>query len=254
MNRRMVAAFVAAALALAAFVSIFLYVRNADIRALNGVQARDVYVVVNPIIKGTLAENLGTNVALTQVPAKAVPDQAVYDLKEITSKAASVDLVAGEVLLTSRFVDPTAVTEEAVAVPKGMGQASILVKPEQVRGGMIKAGETIGVIITLKVTTAAVPINLPGIGSVQMDGDVLTKQIFSKVLVTRVQGGTVAAADAAGSSPVASGSVMLTVALNTSDMEKLAWAQSVGTLLLTVENKDTDDSSSQYTMGKVVLR
>src|SRR5450759_2572038 len=108
MNRRIVAAFVAAALALVAFVSIFLYVKNADVRALNGVQPKSVYVVVNPIAKGTLAENLGTNIQLTKVPAMAVPGQAVSNLAEIQSKAASVDLVAGEVLLTSRFVDPTA--------------------------------------------------------------------------------------------------------------------------------------------------
>lgn len=253
MNRRIVAAFVAAALALGAFVSIFLYVRNADVRALNGVAAKDVYVVVNPVTKGTLAENLGSNIQLTQVPAKAVPDQAVYDLKEITSKAASVDLVAGEVLLTTRFVDPAVVTQEAVSVPKGMEQMSILVKPEQIRGGVLKAGETIGVVLTVKVTNP-VPFNIPGVGTFTMDGDFMTKQIMNKVLVTRVQGGTAVTADATGTSPLPGSSVMITVALATSDVEKLVWAQTEGVLLLTVENKDTDESTSQYTTGKVVLR
>jgi len=253
MNRRIVAAVVAAALALGAFVSIFLYVRNADARAINGVVAKDVYVVVNPITKGTLAENLGTNVQLTQIPAKAVPDQAVYDLAEIQSKTASVDLVAGEVLLTSRFVDPAVVTEEAVAVPKGMAQISLVVKPEQVRGGILKAGETIGVVLTVK-TSVSQAVNVPGVGSVTIDGDNLTKQIMNKVLVTRVQGGTVPVADASGSSPLPGGSVMITVALSTSDIEKLIWAESAGALMLAVENKDTDDSSSQYTNGNVVLR
>ena len=248
----MVAAFIAAALALGAFVSIFLYVRNADARAINGVVAKDVYVVVNPITKGTLAENLGTNVQLTQIPAKAVPDQAVYDLAEIQSKAAAIDLVAGEVLLTSRFVDPTAAAQDAVAVPKGMEQMSILVKPEQIRGGIVKAGETIGVVLTVK-TKDPTTLNVPGIGTVTID-DSITKQILNKVLVTRIQGGSMPVADASGSSPLPDGSVMVTVALNTSDIEKLSWAQSAGTLVLTVENKDTDDSSSQYTNGKVVLR
>jgi pilus assembly protein CpaB len=257
MNRRIVAAFVAAALALGAFVSIFLYVKNADARALNGVAAKDVYVVVNPIAKGTLAENLGTNVQLTQIPAKAVPDQAVYNLADIQSRAAAIDLVAGEVLLTTRFVDPTAAAQDAVPVPKGMEQMSLVVKPEQIRGGDLKAGETIGVVLSVKPTTPQ-PISIPGIGPVTIDGDTITKQIMNKVLVTRVQGGTVAAADATGTSPPAGSSVMITVALTTSDIEKLTWAQSVGqsvgSLLLTVENKDTDDSSSQYTNGKVVLR
>jgi Flp pilus assembly protein CpaB len=253
MNRRMVAAFVAAALALGAFVSIFMYVKNANDRALNGVAAKDVYVVVNPIAKGTLAENLGSNIQLTKVPAMTVPLQAVSDLAEIQSKAASVDLVVNEVLLTSRFVDPAVTAEDSVAVPKGMEQMSLVVKPEQVRGGILKAGETIGVVLTLK-TSAAQPVNLPGIGSVTVDGDMITKQIMNKVLVTRVQGGTVPAADASGTSPLPAGSVMITVALSTSDIEKLIWAQSAGPLMLTVENKDTDDSSSQYTNGKVVLR
>jgi Flp pilus assembly protein CpaB len=253
MNRRIVAAVVAAALALGAFVSIFLYVRNADARAMNGVAAKDVYVVVNPITKGTLAENLGTNIQLTKVPAMAVPGQAVSDLAEIQSKAASVDLVAGEILLTSRFVDPAVATEDTVAVPKGMEQMSIVVKPEQVRGGILKAGETIGVVLTVKPSVSQA-VSLPGIGSVTIDGDSITKQIMNKVLVTRVQGGTVPAADASVSSPLPGGSVMITVALSTSDIEKLTWAQSAGPLLLTVENKDTDDSSSQYTNGKVVLR
>jgi len=252
MNRRLVAAFIAAALALGAFVSIFLYVRNADVRALHGVEAKDVYVVVNPIPKGTLAENLGTNVQLAKIPAEAVPDQAVYNLADIQNKAASVDLVANEVLLTSRFVDPTAAAQDAVPVPKGMEQMSLLVKPEQIRGGIVKAGETIGVVVTVKQKDPTT-VNLPGAGTVAFD-DYITKQILNKVLVTRIQGGTEPVTDASGSSTLPAGSVMVTVALNTSDIEKVNWAQLAGTLVLTVENKDTDDSSSQYTNGKVVLR
>ena len=210
MNRRIVAAFVAAALALGAFVSIFMYVKNANDRALNGVVAKDVYVVVNPIINGTLAENLGTNIQLTKVPAMAVPGQAVSDLAEIQGKAASVDLVADEVLLTSRFVDPTLAAEDAVAVPKGMEQMSLVVKPEQVRGGILKAGETIGVVLSVKPTTPQ-PISIPGIGPVTIDGDTITKQIMNKVLVTRVQGGTVQAADATGTSPPASSVMILSL-------------------------------------------
>jgi Flp pilus assembly protein CpaB len=252
MNRRLVAAFVAAALALGAFVSIFLYVRNADVRALDGVQAKNVYVVVNPVVKGTLAENLGANVQLTQIPAKAIPDQAVYDLAEIQTKAASIDLVAGEILLTSRFVDPSAAAADEVAVPKGMEQVSIIVKPEAIRGGILRAGETIGVVVTVKEKEPLV-VNIPGLGTQTID-DAFSKQILNKVLVTRVQGSTVPAVDAAGSAVLPTSSVMITVALVTSDVEKLSWAQSQGSLLLTVENKDTDDSTSQYTNGKVVLR
>ncbi|MBI4901088.1 MAG: hypothetical protein HY829_11490 [Actinobacteria bacterium] len=90
-----------------------------------------------------------------------------------------------------------------------------------------------------------------------MPNDFLTKQILSKVLVTRVQGGVAPAAATSANgavTPVPSGSLIVTVALNTSDIEKLSWAQSAGTLVLAVQNKDTDDSGSQYTNAKVVLR
>lgn len=253
MNRRVLAAFISAALALGAFFSIFLYVRNADARALNGVAAKSVYVVVKPVTKGTLSENLGTDVQLVQVPAKAVPDEAVSDLAELRGKGAAVDLVAGEVLLTSRFVDPAVAAQDAVAVPKGMEQMSLLVKPDQVRGGVLKAGETIGVVLTIKIKDPA-PFAIPGVGNVAMEGDFLTKQILNKVLVTRVQGGAVTATDATGTIPLPKESVLVSVALTTSDVEKLSWAQSAGTLVLTVENQDTNDSGSQYTYGKVVLR
>lgn len=254
MNRRVMAAVIAAVLALGAFVSIFIYVRNADIRALSGVEAKSVYIVVNPVSKGTMAEDLGANVVLTQVPAKTVPEGAVTDLRDVAKKAAAVDLVKGEVLLTSRFIDPTLASTDDVAVPKGMQQMSILVSPQQVRGGVVKAGETIGVFITMKGSTSTPQtVSLPGIGSVTLEGDPITKQIMTKVLVTRVQGGVTITTDSKGNS-TPSESVMLTLALFTSDVEKLMWAQAAGALTLTVENKDADDSSSQYTNGRVVLK
>jgi hypothetical protein len=130
---------------------------------------------------------------------------------------------------------------------------SILVKPEQVRGGILKANATVGIVLSIKLKDSP-PINVPGVGQLTLDGDFLTKQILDKVLVTRVQGATVPASDASGANPLPASSVMLTVALNTSDVEKLTWAQNEGVLIISVENKDTDDSSSQYTVGKVVLK
>ena len=253
MNRRVTAAVIAAILALGAFVSIFIYVRNADIRALSGVEATSVYIVVNPVSKGTIAEDLGTNIVLTQVPAKTVPENAVTSLADIAKKVSSVELVKGEVLLTTRFIDPALQSNEDIDIPKGMQQMSLLVSPQQVRGGVVKAGDTVGIFLTMKATGATQPINLPGIGSITLEGDVITKQVMSKVLVTRVQGGVTITTDAKGNSAPAE-SVMLTVALITSDVEKLTWAQATGSLTLTVENKDTDNSSSQYTNGRVVLK
>ncbi len=253
MNRRVTAAIIAAVLALGAFVSIFIYVRSADVRALNGVAAKSVYTVVKPIVKGTLAENLGDSIQLTQVPAKTVPDNAVIDLSQIQKKVASVDLVAGEILLTTRFLDPTQISVDEVPVPKGMEQISVLLAADKVRGGVIKAGDVVGVVFTMKMTGGQ-PYTIPGIGTVTPDGDNITKQIMHKVLVTRVQGGITVTPDEKSGGGAPASSVMITLALSVSDVEKLTWAQSTGTILLAVENPDTDDSQSQYTIGKTVMK
>lgn len=253
MNRRVTAAIIAAVLALGAFVSIFIYVRNADIRALGGVAAKSVYTVVKPVVKGTLAENLGDSIQITQVPAKTVPDSAVVDLSQIQKKVASVDLVVGEILLTTRFLDPTQVSVDEVAVPKGMEQISILLSADKVRGGVIKAGDVVGVVFTMKVTGGQ-PYSLPGIGTITPDGDNITKQIMHKVLVTRVQGGITVTTDAKAGNSAPASSVMVTLALSVNDVEKFTWAQNAGQILLAVENADTDDSQSQYTVGKSVMK
>jgi hypothetical protein len=88
---------------------------------------------------------------------------------------------------------------------------------------------------------------------VTIEGDAMTKKVMSKILVTRVVGGVTVTTDAKGNA-VPADSIMLTVALKTSDIEKLIWIQAAGAVTLTVENKDTDDSSSQYTTGRVVLK
>ena len=90
-------------------------------------------------------------------------------------------LKPGEQLIESRWVEAADLAVRGgVALPDGMQAVSIALPVEQVVGGTIKPGDTVGVVIaaTMKPTDAPeIPI---------------TRQIFHKVLVLAVHEGTTA--------------------------------------------------------------
>ena len=58
-------------------------------------------------------------------------------------------LEPGEQLLASRLVDPSQrVTPGAVQVPDGMQEVTVLLPPESVVGGTLRAGDLVGLYVT----------------------------------------------------------------------------------------------------------
>lgn len=258
MNRRVLTAVLAAVLALATFVAMWQWGNNAEQRALASVKTTKVYTVVTRVAKGTLGNALGETVKLTELPAMSVPAGAVTNLSSIATKLTSADLLPGEVLLTARFVDKTAATSDAVEVPKGMEQVSILVKPEQVRGGVVAAGDHVAIIATVDATTG--PGTSPS--GVTVASKAVTQQILSHLLVTRVQGGAATTTSTSTgtttttvnkANTVPTGSVIVTVAVSVGDAEKVVWAINEAKVYLAVESADTDISTSNSATGRDVF-
>lgn len=201
MNRRVIAAIIAAVLALGGLGLIASYVRSADERALAGVEAVSVYVVEVPIAKGVAAADLGASVAKRSLPAAAVPADAVKSLDTISGRVLNADLVKGEILLGSRFVDREVLSQQTVKIPDGYQTVSFLLRPEQVVGGILQPGNHIGVIFSSKITTSQQQNGaLPAGSTIQVEGqsvgiesDVMSKMVLQQVLVTRVQGAVVPA-------------------------------------------------------------
>ncbi len=148
MKSRILAAVAAVVLAVLGTLVLTAYVSGADQRALQGAAAVQVLVVKAPIAAGTAADKLTDLVSVQSVPAKSEAVGAVASLDKLAGKVASVDLVPGEQLISSRFVDPAALKAKTAAgkvdVPAGMQEVSILLEPQRVVGGDLAAGDTVG--------------------------------------------------------------------------------------------------------------
>jgi pilus assembly protein CpaB len=199
------------------------YVSGADKRAMAGMEATSVLVVLEPIAKGTAAESLTELVSVEKLPAVAVAPSAVSDLESLAGMVATTDLQPGEQVLAGRFADPTSLIPTGeVAVPAGLQRLSLLVTPDRVVGGRIAAGDKVGIYVSLTEPKR-------------------THVIQHKVLVVRVQGGVApAAADgtAAGPEPVLEGDVMVTLAVDSAEAEEIIFGLEHGSVWLTIQPDD----------------
>lgn len=230
MKTRLIGAILAVVLALAGTVVLTGYVRSADTRAAQGAELVKVYVVAKEIPVGTAAAEIKSFIAVREIPALAAVKGRVTKLSTLKGQVADVTLRPGEQVLASRWVDPSAVSVRGdVAIPKGLQAVTMALPVEQIVGGTVKPGSTVGVVITAEV-----------------DGKRVAQQTFHKVLVTAVQNGT-STPPAEGDDAVAPPAdvVLVTLARTTPDIEVLVWGQRFGTVWLTIEPADATEEGSR---------
>lgn len=207
MRIRIIGAIIALLLAVVGGVVLFLYVRGADQRALDGAQLVEVYVVTEEIPAGSDAEAVADSIAVEELPAMAVVEGAVTSLSQIEGLVSTTALLPGEQLIQARFEDPDVLAAQGdVPVPEGLQEVTIALPVQRVVGGTVTPGSEVGIVI-----------------STGRDGGT-TQFVLNRALVTRVQGGTtyVASADEEDAAPVTA--LMVTLALSTADIEKVIWA------------------------------
>ena len=235
MKTRLIGVILAVVLALTGTVVLTGYVRGADARASAGAELVTVYVVNAPIPAGAKAEDIGKSITQKQVPALAAVPGRVKNLADLAGRVADVALVPGEQLLDARWVAPAELTVRGeVALPDGMQAVTVALPVEHVVGGTVKAGDTVGVIISATMTPPEGK-DIP-----------LTRQVFHKVLVTAVQAGNTtqpAKGTSQSNDPVST--IMVTLARLTPDVEKLVWGQEFGSVWLTLEPEGADESGSR---------
>lgn len=232
---------VAAVLALLGGGLLYTYVQGADLRAMQGQQPANVLVVTAAIPKGTPGDKAKGSVAVKQVPAGVVvagaltsPDQLNADL------VADTDLMVGEQVLSSRFVEANADTNDPVEVPEGMQQVSIVLPPQRVMGSRLKAGDQVGFFASFEIKDLTKK-DTPAIQ--------YTHLILEQVLVTRVSGATETPAGqtdtGTGTQAAPSGNVMVTLALKAPDAEKVVFAAEWGKIWLSLQREDTDNGGTR---------
>lgn len=238
MRRRGIIGVLAGVLVILGTVLIVKYVGDADARALAGQEPVPVLVVKSDVPVGTLGKNVGTSVELRSLPKAAVVAGAISDPAKIPQdRVTSTTLKTGEQLLDTRFV--AANSDEVTAqvpLPAGMQQLAIELPPERVVGSKLQAGDLVGIYLTL--------------------GDV-TDVVAHKVLVLRAQGAVAQpqatpGSDAADKTP--GGSVILTLAVDSTLAQRIIFAKENGKLWLTQQNEETTTNTRQVNAGNVFVK
>lgn len=225
------------------------YVQNADKRALAGTETESIYVVQKAIPAGASAETIAGSVITKSVPKLAVAENSVTDLASLGSKVSAVALVPGEQLLSSRMVEQNAFLGPArVQVPLGLQEITLKLPIERVAGGVLKAGDTVGVFLSLEDTG--------GQGGAKASK---TQLSFHKVLVTAAQfsdgaatqtggadssTGTTQASSTSSNKSQGDGSYLITVARNSADAERIVFAAEFGKIYLSKEPGNAAESNT----------
>jgi pilus assembly protein CpaB len=232
MKTRLLGGIAALVLAIVGTLMLVNYVSNADRRAQEALQPADVVVIKQPVPAGTTSENLSTYAEIKSVPGGSLAPNAISSLSDVAGLVTAVDLQPGEQLLSTRLVSPSAlITAGAVPVPEGLQEVTVLLPPETAVGGSLRAGDLVGVYVTM-----------PG-GNPEKPDEVSTQLIFDQVLVTSIQQAPPAeTATSEGTSAVPGGAAFVTFARNSADATKIIHSAANGSIWLTKQSATTPAS------------
>lgn len=245
MRTRLIAAVLALLLAAGGTVALIAYVRGADARALEGTRTVNVLVATQAIPRNTPAKSLVGLVAVKALPEVAVLPDRVTSLDQLADQVALTELLPGEQLVRARFADVvTARSQQSSGLPEGMQEVTVLLEPQRAIGGHIAAGDTVGVFLSFEEPES-------------------THLKFQKVLITRVQAaplpnvgseGADAAVVDAGPAPLPSGNYLVSLAVNASMAERIVFASEFGTIWLSNEPLNADESGASIVNRESVYR
>ena len=198
------------------------YVRSAENRALKGEKTVDVLVVANTIPKGTKAEDITSNLRMEQIPVKVATKDALATTGPLAGKVATVDLLPGEQLLSSRF----ATSAEAMGIAPNLLQVTVALDPVRALGGQLRKGDSVAVVVSF-------------------DEPETTHLVLHKVRVTdvRTNDGETLGTPAAGPAPAAG--LLVTVAVDAPSMEKVVFGAEHGRLWLSWEPKEANEAGTK---------
>jgi len=269
--RRVIA--IVAALALAGLGTFLLvrYIQGAEARALAGEVLVEVLVVDQPIEAGTPAEELTDRVRAERVPTKVAAAGAVDDLTSLEGQVAAIALLPGEQLVADRFVDLEAYQGidggPKVEVPADLLQVTLSLSPERVVGGELRPGDIVAVFASFDpfalnsveptgLAPDEIPVLVPDEGTEEEPTQARqqtpnsTKIILHSVLVTNLQAEelprTVSEEEAVAGAPdlAPTGNLLVTLALEPVDAERLVFTAEHGRVWLALEGDDVDDSDT----------
>ena len=253
------------------------YVQGADERALEGEETVEVLVVTAAVDRGTAAEDLEGKVEITLVPVKLQTPGSVADLSTLDGTFASVDLVPGEQLLSSRFVTAGSLAVlDDYPLPDGLLEVTLSLSPERALGGSLRPGDAVAVIASFDqfTLTGEEPVDVQtqtsvgesseaddGTGSettVQTETITVTTQtpssthlIIHQAIVTNVQVERLPTttdeetAEESGVELAPTGNLLVSLAMDPEDVERTVFTAEFGTVWLALESETAGDGATQ---------
>jgi pilus assembly protein CpaB len=150
MQNRLLAIMVAIVLAVVSAMALVVYANSADRRAISDQSPVPVYVASSKIEQGeTFAEASG-KIRVASIPRKALVQNAVRALSQISDRVAAVDILPGEQLIEGRWVSREQVEGENLLNVQASYQAvSIQVDATRQVSGFITPGNRINLFVTI---------------------------------------------------------------------------------------------------------
>jgi pilus assembly protein CpaB len=239
-----IAVVLALLLAIVATVAIFMYVRGIEERAFEDAELVEVFVAQGPIEAGTSASEAGDAglIARDTAPRGNVPVGAITDLGQIEGLVALERILTGEIVLRERWgsVEDAAVAFE---IPDGFEALAVEVGIPPGVAGYIRAGDRVSLIATVAAPGATVTD--PDGTVTEEQGELRSQYLLQGIEVLAVgQRRTETGEDAAPG-----GSVLMTVALEPEDAERLVFAIENASLYFTLL---PEDAEPQETPGRTL--
>lgn len=242
------------------------YVNGAADRAAAGEKVVKVLVVRNEVPVGTSAADLEGDVRTEEVPAKVRAEGAVTALDDLDAKlVTTVALRPGEQLLRSRFGRVGALGVRRLSAPDNLLEVTVSLEPERALGGTVTAGDKVAVFSSFEgMTPAPGDVSPREQGFTDVDGALVsnfgpntpnsTHLTLHKVLVTNVQvdaedatntDNTDSSTDSTEAAKAPKRNLLVTLAVNAHDAERLVFTAEHGFVWLANEPADAPETGTQ---------
>lgn len=230
MNRRRLLAILGAVL-LTVFGTIVLvaYVSSAERRAQQGAELVGILVAREEIPAGTSVGDVKGLVARREVPSSVRAEDAVTNLDDLGRQVTVERILQNEPIVARQFGDAAAAQRSGGGqLSEGLEVITLALEPQRALGGELAQGDLVGVLVSMD--SAATTDTQSDEASGASD-DATTAMILAGVRVAGVSGAD-PEADQAGTN------VLVTLEVDQTDAEKIAFGAEYGRIWLTRQAED----------------
>lgn len=237
-----IAVILALALALIATFAIFAYVRGIEQRAFEGAELVEVFVAQDLVPAGTSASAAAEAglIARETAPRANVPEGAIASLEQIEGLVTEDRILTDEILVAGRWVDPAAATS-GLEIPDGFEAVSVQVEIPPGVAGFVEAGDRVSLVATV---FEAAPAETEDDGAeVTEEGSVRSQYLLQGVDVLAV-GQRVVTEEGEDGVQQSEAQVLMTVALQPDEIERLVLAIETAELYFTLLPEDAEPAET----------